>query len=109
MSQEQTNIVLGGRGLQQGVMVANAKKAMVFHSVLKMSQGLLASIVALLNLIFNYSSNYSTGELLKIQNFLISLIPGARLGWVLGIWTPLPFSAKERICHFCSALFIPIH
>ena len=82
---------------------------MVFHSVLKMSQGLLASIVALLNLLFNYSSKYSTGELLKIHNFLISLIPGARLGWVLLIWTPLPFSAKERICHFCSALFISIH
>ena len=75
---------------------------MVFHNFLEMSQGLLASIVALLNLLFNYSSKYSTGDLLKIHNFLISLVPGARLGWVLGVWTPLPFSAKERICHFCS-------
>jgi len=36
--------------------------------------------LALLNLLFNYSSKYSAGDLLKIHNFLISLTPGAQLG-----------------------------
>ena len=55
------------------------------------------------------AANIQLGDLLKIHNFLIFLIPGAQLGWVLGVWTPLPLSAKERIYPFCSALSISIH
>ena len=59
---------------------------------------------------YNHDSDKErTGDLFKIHNFLISLIPGAQLGWVFGVWTPLPFSAKERICPFCRAIFISMH
>ena len=46
MSQVQTNIVLGGRGRIQGIVVG-ADKTIVFYNFLKVSQGLLASIVGL--------------------------------------------------------------
>ena len=45
MSQEQTNIVLGGRGVRRKRSDGNTEKAIVFHNFLKVSQGLLASIV----------------------------------------------------------------
>ena len=46
MSQVQTNIVLGGRGRIQGVVVEMLLR-LVFHNFLKVSQGRLASIVAI--------------------------------------------------------------
>ena len=52
--------------------------------------------LALLNLLFNYSSKYSAGDLLKIHRFVISLVPGAQPGWVLGVWKPLPFQQKNE-------------
>ena len=45
MSQVQTNIVLGGKGAHSRLNGWNADKAIVFHNFLKVSQGLLASIV----------------------------------------------------------------
>ena len=48
MSQVQTNIVLGGRGAHARRNGGNADKAIVFHNFLKVSQGLLASIVGFL-------------------------------------------------------------
>ena len=47
MSQEQTNIFLGERGFVSRRDGQSAEKAMIFHNFLKMSQGLLASIVVL--------------------------------------------------------------
>ena len=62
MSQEQTNIVLGGRGARSRCNGRNAENAIVFHNSLNVSQGLLASIVAassklLLNHNFGPTSN----------------------------------------------------
>ena len=58
MSQEQTNIVLGGSGVHSRRNVWNADKATVFYNFLKVLQGHLASIVgvAVLQVILKYIS-----------------------------------------------------
>ena len=56
--------------------------------------------LALLYLLFNYSSKYLAGDLLKTHNFLTFLIPGAQLGWVLGSGPTCLFQQKNEYALF---------